>query len=84
MEFIPKGAINSKAYWKHENVDVKWDEGEKPPLIAMERLRKYTRDFLQGLDYCIESTLSQQYFYSFYNIISAQLHPNNSQGHKAR
>jgi [calcium/calmodulin-dependent protein kinase] kinase len=51
MEFVKKGAINSRLYWKHEGVEVDWDNGELPPRIAVERIRKYTRDFLSGLDY---------------------------------
>ncbi len=52
MEYIRKGAINSKSFWKNEGVDINWDDGQLPPKISIHRLRKFTRDFLSGLDYC--------------------------------
>lgn len=52
MEYVKKGSINSKAYWKAEGVNVNWEDGELPPKISMDKIRKYLRDFLMGLDYC--------------------------------
>lgn len=54
MEHVKKGSINSKSYWKNEGVTIDWDEGEKPPKIDLEKIRKYLRHFLLGLDYCNE------------------------------
>lgn len=48
MEHVKKGSINSKTYWKSEGVE----DYEKPPKIVLEKIRKYLRDFLLGLDYC--------------------------------
>lgn len=51
MEFVKKGAISSKAYWRTEGVTVDWEGGERAPPISVYRLQKYVRDFLLGLDY---------------------------------
>ena len=49
MELVKKGAIGSRTYWKNENVFL--NEDEPLPLIELDRIRKYARDFLMGLDY---------------------------------
>ena len=61
MEHVKKGSINSKQYWKSEGIHIDWDEGEKPPKISCEKIRKYLRHFLLGLDYCINKQLSIKY-----------------------
>lgn len=50
MDLLKKGSINSKAYWKVEKGKA-YKEDEKYK-ISEEKLKKYFRDFLLGLDYC--------------------------------
>jgi [calcium/calmodulin-dependent protein kinase] kinase len=49
MELVKKGALGSKTYWKCENIDI--SEDSSTPLVPLEKLRKYARDFLKGLNY---------------------------------
>ena len=50
MDLLKKGSINSKTYWKVEKGKA-YKEEEKYK-ISEEKLKKYFRDFLLGLDYC--------------------------------
>ncbi|CAD8118493.1 unnamed protein product [Paramecium sonneborni] len=67
MEYVKKGSINSKQYWKSEGVNIDWDEGEKPPKISCEKIRKYLRHFLLGLDY----------LHNFARILHRDIKPDN-------
>ena len=49
MDYVKKGSINSKTYWKSEGVNL---DGNNFPKLEIERLRRYIREFLLGLDYC--------------------------------
>lgn len=31
MDYVKKGAIGSKQYWKSEGYNIDWDDGAKPP-----------------------------------------------------
>lgn len=72
MEFVKKGSINSKHYWKAEG----FEEEEKTPKITLERIRKYLRDFLLGLDYCIIYLLINL-VHNFAHIIHRDIKPDN-------
>lgn len=51
MEYVKKGSIGSKQYWKSQGQVIDYEKGEQPPSIPLEKLRSYLRDFLLGLDY---------------------------------
>jgi len=65
MELVKKGALGSKTYWKNENIELKEDEAV--PCIPLEKLRKYARDFLTGLDY----------LHNFAKIVHRDIKPDN-------
>ena len=49
IEFMEKGSINSKAYWKSQNIIL--DPEGPPPCISAPALHRYIREFLLGLHY---------------------------------
>ena len=65
MELVKKGALGSKTYWKCENVLL---EDDSPvPCVPLEKLRKYARDFLNGLNY----------LHNFAKIVHRDIKPDN-------
>lgn len=72
MEFMKKGAILSKNYFKYEektynenedigfNSMVQQQELQERKTLTYEKAKKYFRDFLLGLDYC------KFHFFQFY------------------
>lgn len=65
MDLLKKGSINSKAYWKVEKGKA-YKEDEKYK-ISEEKLKKYFRDFLLGLDY----------LHNFANVVHRDIKPDN-------
>ena len=62
MEYMKKGAILSKSYFKFEQTGNKEDIGfnealqlqeqEEKKTLTFDKAKQYFRDFLLGLDYC--------------------------------
>jgi [calcium/calmodulin-dependent protein kinase] kinase len=71
IEFMEKGSIGSKSYWKEEGFDA---DAPKPSLPA-ERLRKYIREFLMGLDY--RKSLRYNVVHNFALIFHRDIKPDN-------
>ena len=65
MELVKKGALGSKTYWKCEGVVL--DEDDPLPVIPVDRIRSYARDFLLGLDY----------IHNFARIVHRDIKPDN-------
>ncbi|EGR28915.1 protein kinase domain protein, partial [Ichthyophthirius multifiliis] len=65
IDLVKKGSLNSKNYWKNEK-GKKYNENEKY-FIPIDRVRKYFRDFVLGLDY----------LHNFANVIHRDIKPDN-------
>lgn len=64
MDYVKKGSINSKTYWKSEGVNL---NGNNIPKLEIERLRRYIREFLLGLDY----------LHNFARVVHRDIKPDN-------
>lgn len=86
MEYVKKGSINSKQYWKQQ-LDKAYDEDKfenKEYKISVDKIQKYFKDFLIGLDYCntIPFILLNYKFFTFIvhnyaNVIHRDIKPDN-------
>ncbi|EAR99044.2 Serine/Threonine kinase domain protein (macronuclear) [Tetrahymena thermophila SB210] len=65
MDLLKKGSINSKSYWKTEK-GKEYKETEKYNM-SEQKLKKYFRDFLLGLDY----------LHNFVNVVHRDIKPDN-------
>ncbi|KAL4507237.1 hypothetical protein ABPG72_002030 [Tetrahymena utriculariae] len=65
MDLLKKGSINSKSYWKIEK-GKEYKESEKYSMPE-QKLKKYFRDFLLGLDY----------LHTFVNVVHRDIKPDN-------
>lgn len=65
MELVKKGALGSRTYWKFEEVVL--EEDSIVPCVPLEKIRKYARDFLTGLNY----------LHNYAKIIHRDIKPDN-------
>ncbi|KAM3139239.1 hypothetical protein pb186bvf_008649 [Paramecium bursaria] len=72
MDYVKKGSINSKTYWKSEGKNI---DGNNIPKLEIERLRRYIREFLLGLDYCKKFKI--QLVHNFARVVHRDIKPDN-------
>ena len=70
MEYIEKGSIMSNRYWKYE-------DKAKSNKLSKEKLYKYFRDFLLGLDYCKLANFKFIKVHNFAHILHRDIKPDN-------
>ena len=73
MDYVKKGSINSKTYWKSEGVNL---DGNNMPKLDIERLRRYIREFLLGLDYCKKVKINIL-VHNFARVVHRDIKPDN-------
>jgi len=52
MEYVKRGAVMSRNYWRHEPKDVSEEVQGKLRCLSEEKAKKYFRHLVLSLDYC--------------------------------